>query len=234
MDSPAPKVTPIYGSGSGLRGSIAPAANWRIEGEGWPNVLALDSGRLGRGPMHIKFDGVVVQTFAKPSRATPWTQSQPILVGGHQILVYAESRDFGDSIRCDIYVDGVSVIGHKPLADIRAAGSVAAAASAEYTSPFDSMRMARQSVKTTVWLAPLLASGRVVGVSQLSTMFAAAALGLCFALIWGVAFAAWRLLSKGGPKQPHRRLIALAVVSLCYFADIAVLVGVLGGLLHVA
>jgi hypothetical protein len=80
---------------------------WQIPGLAGQSFV-LDGERF-TGGIHGSIDGRNVLTCPWPIDERGSTVSPPCMVGGHQIVVYAESWDLGQTVRCDVFVDGRSL-----------------------------------------------------------------------------------------------------------------------------
>jgi hypothetical protein len=118
------------GVGGVSRGNMR-YGKWRLPGQTGPHELRLDSGRLGFGPMHAYLDGWPVLQFPKPNRKQPVVVSPQGLIDGYEVVIYAESRDNGNSILVDVFVGGRSLLTGEPLPVVAARAPAAAAASSE-------------------------------------------------------------------------------------------------------
>jgi hypothetical protein len=214
---------------AGMRGSIGPSSTWMIHGVQARHELKLDCGRLGRGPMHVWIDGAIASAFKKPGKAAPSIQSPAIEVDGRQIVVYAESRDFGDSIECDLFVDGLSATSGKPLSSsLPDRVETVTIASSGYMSPFDSVSLAQRGIKFSAWYVPAiglaLAARRVEGPS----IGAVALVGFFCLGVWGIVLVLQRRLRALPRSGGHRRLVSTATFVASLMLEVTLLAVLLG------
>jgi hypothetical protein len=182
--------------------------------------------------MHAHVDGVLVDTFAKPSKMAAWVRSSSITVGAHELVIYAESSDYGDTIRCDVFLDGYSYTDGGPVEELQQRAAIATQANSRFTSPFDSLSLATRFVQTSIWLFPLLGIARGFAWRTEHSALAVGAAASLFCLAdWAVAFALLRFLDRAAPKFSHRRLVALGTAVFCCLVDVGLLILISGTLL---
>ena len=214
---------------AGMRGSIGPSSTWVIQGVQDRHKLKLDCGRFGRGPMHVWIDGAIASAFRKPGKAVPSIQSPVIEVDGREIVVYAESSDFGDSIECDLFVNGLSATSGKLLlSSLPERVETVAIASSGYLSPFDSVSLLQRAIKFSAWYVPAIGFGLVTWRPEGPTIGAVGLAGFMCLGVWGIVLLMLRQV-RGLPRSGGRRRILAAatfVASLTF--EVTLLVGLLG------
>jgi hypothetical protein len=206
----------------GLKGAITPAKIWRMTGTTGLHILKLDCGRFGRGPMHLSVDGKRAATFAKPGRKQPSILTAPMAIDGRQVVIYAESRDFGDSVRCDVFVDGTSLWDSSPLAAVAGRTTDARLSSALYRSPLDPIQMSRRIIQG--WMAAIFGLGALralIGAAQKS-LRSGFMLVIWGVSIWVIGFASLRLLNRVASRPRLRGVLATGIIVGCVLADAAV------------
>jgi hypothetical protein len=214
---------------AGMRGSIGPSSTWVIHGVQARHELKLDCGRLGRGPMHVWIDGAIASAFKKPGKAAPSIQSPAIEVDGRQIVVYAESRDFGDSVECDLFVDGLSATSGKPLSSsLPDRVEAVAIASTRYVSPSDSVSIARRGIKFSAWYVPAFSVGLVAQRVEGPSIGAVVLVGVFCLGVWGIVFILLRGLRSLPRSGGHRRLVATATFVASLMLEVTLLAVLLG------
>lgn len=214
------------------RGAISPSSRWRVLLDGDLKTLTLDCGHFGLGPMHASVDGTVIGTFDKPSRRNPWVLSSPMAFGSSTVRIYADSRDFGDSVNCEVFVDGVSALDKKPIGSVEELGIEAATANARYISPFDAVRVSRTAIWQTAWMAPAYIGARLA-VDPTSRTLLIGMLFVAYVVVcWTVAKVASQREAGVKPGAYLRRLRAVAGPLVCLVVDIALGVMLLGAVGH--
>jgi len=219
-----PRGHPTGGAVSLLRkGAIRPASRWVIESWMGRWTVTLDSGPKGAGPMHVYVDGQQVLTFPKPGEQNPWICSDPIALGGKEVVIYAESPNHGDLVNVDLYVDGVSLTTGHGLSDTRYHGAIAAARSRSFVGSMEPAGFIRDSI----WGAPLVGVPAILFQTHADLPAKAIAAIACIALTAAVALVGRRALpaSKRRPSAgvARQRLI----VAMVWTADIAVILALL-------
>ena len=199
-----------------LKGTIWPQKTWHLAGISGPHVLTLDCGRFGRGPMHAILDGIRVLTFPKPSRRQPFVVISAGLVDGREVIICADTRDRGDLVGCDVFVDGFSLHNGAPvdsLSDRRAATEAVIAA---YVPPGEAGRIANLFITTAAAMViPFSVRGFTYRLTdhnpaQVWSWFGVYSIAALMVLF--VGYRSLRRLPSGGWR---RRLAATGVVLGC-------------------
>jgi len=199
-----------------MKGTIWPQKTWHIAGISGPHILTLDCGRFGRGPMHAILDGIRVLTFPKPSRRQPFVLTSAGLVDGREVLICADTRDRGDLVGCDVFVDGFSLHNGAPvdsLSDRRAATEAVIAA---YVPPGEAGRIANLFITTAAAMViPFSVRGFTYRLTdhnpaQVWSWFGVYSIAALMVLF--VGYRSLRRLPSGGWR---RRLAATGVVLGC-------------------
>ena len=94
--------------------------HWRLPGASSEHVLDVTPSLLGR--VRLIVDGSIVATVRKPSRSLPWVERE-IELDGREFTVVL-SHDPPD-LTTDVFMDGVSLIDGRTLADARRAAPLA-------------------------------------------------------------------------------------------------------------
>jgi hypothetical protein len=177
------------------KGVILPGSRWRLPGDVEPSVR-LDCGRLGRGPMHAEIRGERVLTFPKPMRGRGAVVSPPHDVGGHEMVIYAESFDRGNSVTCDVYFDGISLTSGEPVSRIGGRVKVSLENDRE-AALAEPLRLSRMALVQAAWFVPAR-TAVVPGVAY-----------TVMALVISVAL--YLCIRRVKPDDPHVRLKAFLV-----------------------
>ncbi len=211
----------------GMRGAIFPMKKWNLPGASGFHELKFDCGHIGLGPMHVRMDGKRIAQFPKPAKKQPAVTFGPIVLDGHEVVFFAESHDFGDTVMVDVFVDGVSLRTGAGLTSLPARTTSAGARSATYTSPLDSVVVARTVIGGTVACWTGLGALRAVVQGGLRSPGMIPLMVLYFLGLWFVGWLSLRLLAGVGKDTPRRRLRVLGVALF----DLGLSVAVAGALL---
>jgi len=204
------------------KGTIWPRKTWQIAGATGPHVLVLDCGRFGHGPMHATVDGLPALTFAKPSRRQPWVVSPTGTIDGREVVIYADTRDRGDLVGCDVFVDGFSVHNGAPIETLGDRQAKTNTAIAEFVSPFEAGNMARGFISTLTWMAiPFSFSGFAYRFSDHSQAQVLTWFGIYSAAVLVLLMAAKLAVRRLPTEGWHRRLAASALVLGCFAGILA-------------
>jgi hypothetical protein len=188
------------------KGVILPGSRWRLPGDVEPSVR-LDCGRLGRGPMHAEIRGERVLTFPKPMRGRGAVVSPPHDVGGHEMVIYAESFDRGNSVTCDVYFDGISLTSGEPVSRIGGRVKVSLENDRE-AALAEPLRLSRMALVQAAWFVPAGVSARMAFVSGRTAVVPGVAYTV-MALVISVAL--YLCIRRVKPDDPHVRLKAFLV-----------------------
>ncbi len=159
--------------------------------------------------MHARYDGVVGRTFPKPSRSQSVVVTNLGVVGGYDLTVYAESRDNGNTVFADVFVNGRSLTSGVPLEAIPERATNAVVASTEHAR-IGCLTQGQQ----LVWITPIVIGFNALRNFHGSNAFAAVALvfaGSCLAA--GVAYL---LMSRALRRPMLTRNSAIAITVLAY------------------
>jgi len=183
---------------------------WPVPGPYGPQALALAIEPVTRD-IEGKIDGQTVLYCPMPrTRAT--TTSVPWPTCGHEVVVYAETLGPGRPVRCDVFVDGLSLTTGEPLA---------VAISKRAKGP------ARKSPLTTasnlIWLIPFISFTWLLRLpSHGSSRMALVAIVGGAAIDFGVTGGAYLVLSRLLKQElsGRRAMAAAAVVYVATFAAV--------------
>jgi hypothetical protein len=199
----------------GLRGAIVPAKSWCVDGDTGSHVVSFDCGALGRGPLGVTVDGKRFGEVPKPGRARPSILGAPFSIDGRQVLVYAESLDFGDTVTVDVFVDGVSLTDGRTADTIELREAEAARRGALYRSPMDPVEFARAAIRGLMLSVTGLGILRVI-VEQTQKSLVRAGLIVIYCVgMWLVGWASLRILDRVTRAGERRGLRASLVVAGC-------------------
>jgi hypothetical protein len=101
--------------------------------------------------MHARYDGVIAATFAKPSSARPVVVASLGVFDGCELTVYAETRNNGDNVYADVFVNRTSLSTGEPMAAVGARATDAVSASTE-----DRRVGCLSQASSSIWLVPIL------------------------------------------------------------------------------
>ncbi len=149
--------TPVYYGPIGSSGAKSSSSGkldkgvWRIPGRTRPHELKLDSGEYGSGPIHVRVDGKLVQTFDAPTPKTAVT-TPPMDVDGNQVAVRI-ARPMGLDYDVDVYVNGISFFTGQSPAVVEQRAAVEVAIRRETTRV-----KSLASAEGSIWIAIIVAT----------------------------------------------------------------------------
>jgi hypothetical protein len=222
---PAPSTTPPEYDGKTRFGT------WQIPGPNGPQALVL-SRFSGTGCIDGLVDGRTVLSLLKPSGDRTAIASTPATVDGHQVVVYAETRDLGQTILCDVFVDGYSLTTREPISVIphrRAAIERLASGAQGYTSRRTSW-LERDYVGLGIGIASILIVVVVEDSRSPTTagMLASACILTADVLLYRVVRRAWTDVAlKGWQPRKIRIARAAAAGAFAFGALLGLLLGML-------
>ena len=196
---------------------------WPIPGpDGW-QALTLASEPDG-GTIEGTIGGQVVVTLPKPWGQRNSSSQASCTVDGHEIVLYAESWDLGETVLCDVFVDGYSSTTHGPV-------SVIVQRLAAVTPPAPRTRLPvgpYEWAASVIWLVPMMCIWKLVDdlprYAHGTNVPVAIVGGVSFDLVAG--FAAWTALSRMAKRHLiHDRVIAAGIYAAT-FAGVAAAYGV--------
>jgi hypothetical protein len=184
---------------------------WPVPGPNGPQALALAEEPATRD-IEGKIDGQTVLYCPMPRMQVTTTTSVPWPLCGHEVVVYAETLGPGRPVRCDVFVDGLSLTTGEPIAvaiSKRAKG------------------LARKSPLTTasnlIWLIPFISFTYLLrlpsyGRGGMVLIAIVGGVAIDFGVTGGAYLALNRLLKR--ELSGRRAMAAAAVVYVATFAAV--------------
>jgi hypothetical protein len=230
FDLPVPRpdaesVAPDLRQTGFRRGEFWPRHRWIL-----PNgqVLDLDCGGMGYGPITAKIDRVKMLVFDKPSKAQPCVEAPIIDLHGHPLQIWTDSHNWGDLIGVDVFVDGVSLFNGALQSSLAKRRARTEAAAATYVHPFESRGWARQapssaiSVGAAFGVAGIVRNVRGHSIEEVA-LWSAVFLAVMIPCEVALRRRAMRLPATGRGRK--RRAAAVILASLAaFFAPLALIV----------
>jgi hypothetical protein len=93
--------------------------SWTFKGAVAPHRLDIVTGMVGSGKMQAWLDGRLALTLDRPRALKPVVMSRPGMVDGYEMVIYAETPDTGATVRCDVFVNDVSITTGEPITVVR-------------------------------------------------------------------------------------------------------------------